>query len=437
MKGARTSPADGGEGPSRGAARTALEPPDPAADAAVAAEGPRLRSLLLAIYVPTVITSVCDGVLTATLPLFVASLESSLALVGLALAGEAVGTLIGDVPAGWFVDRASPKAALLLGGTLVATAVLATAAARDLRVVLALRVLAGVGIALFNLARHSYLAQATRSGGRGRLIALYGGVNRFGSFAGPALGGGAAALFGLGAPLVLYAALMLGAVALVALSLPGVPAAAPRARGGEAARRAMRASVPALLNAGLGQVLGQAVRAGRRVLLPLFGSQVLGLDPLQVGIVVSAGGLADMSLSYPAGWLMDRRGRKAAIVPSFLVTGLALALVPLAGGFWALVGVSVLVGVGNGLGSGTMMTLAADLAPREAASTFLGWWRLIGDAGMVGGPVVVGLVAQAAALGPAAVAVGALGVLAAGWFGSRVPETAMPLSSGIERTGAA
>src|SRR5690606_37876301 len=176
----------------------------------------------------------------------------------------------------------------------------------------------------------------------------------------------AAALFGLAAPLVLYAALMLVAVVLVAVSLPGVPAAAPREGGGEAARRAMRDAVPTLLNAGFGQVLGQAVRAGRRVLIPLFGAAVLGLDALAVGLVVSAGALVDMLMFYPAGWLMDRHGRKAAIVPCFVLMGLAIALVPLTTGFWSLLGVTVLVGFGNGLGSGTMMTIASDLAPPAA-----------------------------------------------------------------------
>src|SRR5690606_14150160 len=90
-----------------------------------AGETPGVRRLLLAIYAPTVITSLCDGVLTPTLPLFMASFETSLALVGLALAGEAIGMLIGDVPAGWFVDRTSPKAALLLGGALTLASVLA------------------------------------------------------------------------------------------------------------------------------------------------------------------------------------------------------------------------------------------------------------------------------------------------------------------------
>src|SRR5690606_7532639 len=197
------------------------------------------RRLALAIYVPTALVAVGDGILVPTLPLFVASFESSLALVGLVLAGEAIGMLLGDVPAGWFTDRTSPKVALLVGGGIALVSVLATALAGDLVTVLSLRVIAGFGIALFNLARHAYLAEATSLAGRGRLIALYGGVNRLGGFIGPALGGAVAALLGLRAPLVLYAAVMLAAVVLVAIAIPRVPVAAGRPALAES-RRAMR-----------------------------------------------------------------------------------------------------------------------------------------------------------------------------------------------------
>ncbi len=394
------------------------------------------RRLALAIYLPTAILAIGDGILVPTLPLFVAAFDSSLALVGLVLAGEALGMLLGDVPAGWFVGRTSPKTALLAGGGIAMASALATAFAGDILTVLVLRVVAGFGIALFNLARHAYLARATVVGGRGRLIALYGGVNRLGGFIGPALGGAVAALFGLASPLILYAAVVLCALVLVAVVLPKTAPVESRPALAKA-REAMRAAVPVLLNAGFGQVLGQAARAGRRVLIPLFGAAVLGLDAFAVGLIVSAGALVDMLMFYPAGWLMDRKGRKAAIVPCFLLMGVAVALIPLSTGFWSLLGVAVLVGLGNGLGSGTMMTLAADLAPPAAAPQFLGWWRLIGDAGMVGGPLVVGAVAQAASLGPAAVAVGMVGVAAAAWFGKRVPETLIPVSSSVEGTGAA
>lgn len=382
--------------------------------------------LLLAVYAPTAIFSLCDGLLVPTLPLFVASFDVTLTTVGLALAGEAIGMLLADLPSGWLLGRVAPKAAMVAGGALTAVAVLLTAIAPTLALVVALRVVAGAGLSLFSLSRHAYLAYATRSADRGRAIAVYGGINRLGVFLGPAIGGAVAAVAGLRAPFVLYATLIVLALALVVLFVPSEADIGTR-HGAEAAgrrpREALRASSAALANAGVGQVLGQAVRAGRRVLIPLFGSQVVGLDVAAVGIVVSLAGLVDMLMFYPAGWLMDRRGRKRAIVPCFVVMGLGLALVPLAGGFWSLLAASLVVGVGNGLGSGTMMTLGADLAPREAVGEFLGIWRMIGDVGMVGGPVLMGAVAQSLTLGSASVAVAGLSLVAAWWFAVRVPET--------------
>ena len=143
---------------------------------------PDVRRLTLAVYLPSVIFSFCDGLLVPTLPLFAASFDVALWVVGLALAGEAIGMLVADAPVGWLLRRLPQKSAMLLGGGLTALAVLATAVAPNLAVVVALRVLAGVGLALFGIARHAYLAHATRGQGRGRVIAVFGGVTRLGLF---------------------------------------------------------------------------------------------------------------------------------------------------------------------------------------------------------------------------------------------------------------
>ena len=70
------------------------------------------------------------------------------------------------------------------------------------------------------------------------------------------------------------------------------------------------------------------------------------------------------------------------------------------------------VSSGNGIGSGTMMTLGADLAPKDARGEFLGVWRLIGDAGGAGGPLAVGAVAEAFGLRVAACTMAGVGVVA-------------------------
>ncbi len=383
---------------------------------------PDVRRLTLAVYLPSVIFSFCDGLLVPTLPLFAASFDVALWVVGLALAGEAIGMLVADAPVGWLLRRLPQKSAMLLGGGLTALAVLATAVAPNLAVVVALRVLAGVGLALFGIARHAYLAHATRGQGRGRVIAVFGGVTRLGLFIGPAVGGAVATLFGLRSPFVLYAALCFVALLLVVRFLPRADRRLepPTAQG---ARKALVAAGPVLRDAGIGQLLGQMTRAGRKVLIPLFASEVLGLGAFDVGLIVSLSGMVDMLMFYPAGWLMDTRGRKHAIVPCFLVMGLGMLLVPFTTGFSTLLAAALLVGLGNGIGSGTMMTLGADLAPEAATGEFLGLWRMIGDAGMVGGPLLVGAVAQFTTLGLSAGAVALVSAAAAGWFALRVPET--------------
>jgi MFS family permease len=100
-----------------------------------------------------------------------------------------------------------------------------------------------------------------------------------------------------------------------------------------------------------------------------------------------------------------------------------MAAVPLTGSFWSLLVVASVIGIGNGLGSGTMMTLGADLSPSHAREEFLGIWWLIGDVGGISGPVVVGGVAELFVLQTAIWVVSGVGLLAAATFLFLVPET--------------
>ena len=98
-----------------------------------------------------------------------------------------------------------------------------------------------------------------------------------------------------------------------------------------------------------------------------------------------------MLFFFPGGWLMDHRGRTVVAVPVVAVGRRRLPCCcrwPTA----RLVGraVVVLIALGNGLGSGIVMTLGADAAPVEGRAQFLGGWRLCGDIGGSGGALLVG-----------------------------------------------
>ena len=91
-----------------------------------------------------------------------------------------------------------------------------------------------------------------------------------------------------------------------------------------------------------------------------------------------------------AGFMMDRFGRRYATIPGICIFATGMALMPFTGTFTWLLLAAILMRLGNGIASGTMMTLGADLAPQEGTGEFLGLWRLTGDFGGSVGPVVVG-----------------------------------------------
>jgi MFS family permease len=132
---------------------------------------------------------------------------------------------------------------------------------------------------------------------------------------------------------------------------------------------------------------------------------------------------------YPVGHIMDRLGRKWAGIPSLLALSLALLVLPAAHELFGFIVVAILMGIGNGLAPGIVMTLGADFAPEGRRGEFLGVWRFISDAGSAGGPLAVSFIVGIASLAFASTVVAVLGLTGALVMWRLVPETlqrAMP-----------
>jgi MFS family permease len=384
--------------------------------------------VVLSVYLPALIISFSEGLLIPVLPIFVREMDASYALVGLVLAGEGLGMLLGDVPAGVLLRRIGRKGTMVLG---LSSALLSTVAlfwVGSLPVAFLCRLITGFGYALWGVSRHAYVADMVRVASRGRAIAFLGGLFRIGHFVGPMVGGIVAARYGLRTMFPAFGAVYAMALLMVVAFVR--PAGSTQQQG--AARSAahdnhllstLKAHYRVLASAGAGQLFAQAIRAGRDVIIPLYAADALGLDVRSIGFVVSIGMAAEVLLFYPAGWIMDRWGRKYAIVPCFAIQAVGMFFLPFAADLASLAAAAVLIGLGNGLGSGSMMVLGADLAPPETRGEFLGLWRLIGDAGSSGGPLAVGNVAGLITLPVAAWVMCAVGLTAAAIFALLVPET--------------
>jgi MFS family permease len=386
-----------------------------------------LRPLIPTLYLPALAVNMANGLLVPILPLYAAGFEISYGLIGLILAGEALGTLIADVPTGMIQERFGNKQVMMMGFMVTIVSTLLMFFVHSIWLVFILRITSGFGRAMYGVSMYIYIANHVEKFQRGKAIAIFGGIHRLGGFIGPAIGGIIAASLGLRAPFVVFA--MIGLVGLAFITVYTQNAKDSKTKNDEPHQHklnvidVLRSNYRILASAGTAQVFGQMIRAGRTVIIPLFAADMLGLGVDQIGFIVSLSVAVDFSLFLVAGWLMDRYGRKFAIVPCFSIQALGMALVPLTISFTGLLFAAILIGFGNGLGSGTMMTLGADLSPEDSRGEFLGVWRLIGDVGHMGGPLVVGTVADLLVLNSAIWVIAGSGFVAASIFLFFVPET--------------
>jgi len=379
--------------------------------------------LILYYYAPALLFGGAQALLLPVLPLYVDDFGVSYGVTGLVLACQGIGTMVGDLPSGALMGRWGSRAVMLTGLGLNVGAMLTLVFARVIWIVVISQVVAGVGMAMFAVAQHITLTSAVGLEQRGRASAVSGGMSRISNFAGPVIGGAVASALGLRAPFWLVIAGTLTAMALVARYLPDSGRQVSVGHAGVYLLATLRAHRRVLMTAGLGVMLVTLVRRARNVILPLIGADVIGLDVAAIGVIVSLGWAIEVVLFPLAGVIMDRWGRKWAIVPSFVIQAAGMIVMALAGSFAGLVAAGVLIGLGNGFSSGSMMVMGADLAPEEGRGQFLGVWWLIADVGSAGAPLLVGGIADLLTLPAAAGTLALMAMLAALTFGRAVPET--------------
>ncbi|GAA5021520.1 MFS transporter [Terrabacter aeriphilus] len=384
--------------------------------------GGRLRAIALSAYGPTLLGSTGAGAVSPIVAVSARELGASVGVAALLVAMMGVGQLLGDLPSGALAARIGERRALLAAAVIEAVGMLLAALAGGLVQLFAGVLVIGLAGSLFGLARQAYLTEAVPVALRARALSTLGGVHRIGYFVGPFIGSLVIGRWGIGSAYAIGVVASAAAFTLVLLA-PDITA-----RHDEGALRSAPRSVASvllahrhvLLTLGTGAMCVAGARAIREALVPLWAESV-GFSPAQTSLVFGVAGAIDMALFYPSGWLMDRYGRVAAAVPSMLVLGLGMALLPLATSLVAVTAAATVLGIGNGLGAGLIMTLGADASPADGRAQFLGGWRLCADLGRAAGPLVLSGLSAVMTLGASAVVLGAGAVVGAGWLRLWVP----------------
>ena len=399
------------------------------------------------IYGPTLLYGLGAGALIPLIPIIAANLGADVAVAGLVASALVVGQLFGNIPAGWTVARIGERLTMIIAGLTSIVGGLGMVFAPTLGVFAASVFLIGFCAAAFGLARHSFMTTRVPLAFRARALSLLGGTYRLGMFVGPFIA--AALLFAFGgesATIWFFCGCLVATVLLVMLgpdperTMPAQPPTRADAMLREDTGEPVTGSIPTTEREGVFRTMWRfrrvlsrlgvaaaslsAVRSARQVVLPLWGVSI-GLDAQTIALVVGISGAIDFALFYASGQVMDRLGRLWAALPAMLLMGagfLALSLthdLPSAAMWFAMF--AAVLGVGNGLSSGILLTLGADVAPKADPAPFLGSWRTLSDAGGAVSPLLVSAITAISSLAIGTGAMGVIGLLGAVAFLRWVP----------------
>ncbi|MDA4892806.1 MFS transporter [Streptomyces sp. MS2A] len=402
------------------------------------------------VYLPTLLFAIGEGAVLPLIPVIAAGRGADLATAALVASALVVGQLCGNLPAGWLVARIGERYTMVIAGGLSLVGAVASALAPSLILFTAAVFVVGMSAAAFGLARHAFMTTRVPLEFRARALSLLGGSFRLGMFLGPFLAAVLLSVFGTEiSTLWFFAVCLVGLVLLVLLG----PDPEEQALAKDAAERRLRAPAPAedsgeavsgsiptfervgvfatmwrnrgvLGRLGLAAASLSAVRSARQVVLPLWGVSI-GLDAQTIALVVGVSGAIDFALFYASGQVMDRFGRLWAALPAMLLMGAGFLVLSFthdgdAAVLWFGM-VAAVLGVGNGLSSGILLTLGADVAPRTEPAAFLGSWRTLTDAGGAIAPLLFSGVAAATSLSLATGVIGGIGLVGALGFLRWIP----------------
>ena len=354
---------------------------------------------------------------TPILPLYLTDVDVNVSVIGWLGAGA----VIASIPGGRAITRFGQGPMLLASFSVMAICLAVVGLTEDIIPLALLLLGAGSGQVVGRISLQSFVTGHVDDGVRARAMSLVGGTRRIGFFIGPIVGGYLADHFGFGVALAVAGAVC-GSSLIPALMQSTIPNTKLTARPQVSLVQAFEKHWRLLLLSAFGPALVIAARTGRSVVVPLFGID-FGLTATQVGFLFAVGTGADLLLFPVAGHVMDRYGRLYAIVPAFGLLAIGLIALGFANSVTAVVVATIMMGVGNGLSAGTMLTLGSDVAPRSDTSDFLAGFAAIQGIGQVSGPVIVGLMTVRLSLSASAFALAAVMLAAITWIVVVVGET--------------
>jgi MFS family permease len=333
------------------------------------------------------------GLIIPAIPIFAASFGVSKTAIGLIISCFAIVRFASGLVSGRLVDKFGERAVLGFGLFMVSFFTLLTALSQNYSQLLIFRSLGGLGSSMFSVSAGSLLMRSVSDDFRARAQSLFNGGFLLGGISGPAFGGVLAGI-SLRAPFFVYS-LSLAMAAITALFFLsekklGRKVDLPTNQVGQTTLGQAFKLRPYQIALILAFIHNWILFGLRSSILPLFVIEKLNSTATIAGIGLTLGALIQGLFMLKGGKYSDVKGRKAAL---------------LLGGIFIMFGILMLSFTTNatiyfismalfGLGSAYVGTAPGSVVGdiiKGRGGQVIAAWQMAGDAGMIVGPILVGL----------------------------------------------
>lgn len=324
----------------------------------------------------------------------------------------AVGRFAGMPISGFVLDRFGARTALIVGPLLACAGAVIAALMPWFTLILIPVFFIGIADSIWVIAREIAGVDLVRADQRGRVLSGFHGINYLGLAFGPLIGGLLTEHIGFRAVFFAYAgcaglSIVIGwkiearhhpAPSTTATAVAqdwSIAALARRLRGIRELfyeiRPELRATYSVVV---LATFTSFAHRVTTQSIVPVFASEILHMTPKEIGLLFTISGLSVFAMILPAGFVIDKVGRKWATVPSTGIPAIAFLLIPFADSFLQLAILLSFLGVANGLSLGSLATSTFDVVPLHARGRLQALRRTLAEIGGVSAPLIGGLLAD-------------------------------------------
>jgi MFS family permease len=359
-----------------------------------------LGRIIFNIYVPSVLMGFGLGMLLPTLPILARSFDVPPEMAAQGITALLIGRVLCLFPAGYLVDRFGRRFAMVVGPLIVITGLLCTILTPWFTLVLLGQVLVGAGEGIWSLGREIAAVEQIRAEQRGRVIAAFFGVSSAGTTLGPIVGGQLTDSYGYQSVFV-AAGLLTLIVSAIGATYRGGPGSVRRAAA-ERATRPRRRNPFSVIAPGFLHTFQVVMFAtfcamlrstSVQSLLPVYVVSDLGYSASEAGYLFGIMGMVQLAMIVPAGFVSDKIGRKAAVVPAATFAAASFIGYALSSDLVGLAASSVLMGLAAGMATGSMTSFTYDIVAPDARGSIQAFRRSVGEVGAFSGPIIGGLIA--------------------------------------------